>query len=287
MSADVLRYAAFTETAGGGNPAGLVLDACGLADEEMLAIAAEVGYSETAFLCARPVGDETRTYDVKYFSPMARVAFCGHATVAAAVALARRDGPGNVVFDIGTGEVPVATVAAPDGAVAATITSVIPFVDDISSDEVEAAAALLGWSVDDLDPALPPRVAYAGARHLILAASARERLARLDYDFEGLKRFMLDRDLTTVDLVWRQDRLTFYARNPFPVGGAVEDPATGAAAAAFGAYLREIRAVELPARVRIFQGQDMGRPSELVIDIGADRSEIQVTGHAIPIEVDA
>lgn len=61
---------------------------------------------------------------------------------------------------------------------------------------------------------------------------------------------MLDRDLTTLDLVWRQDPVTFHSRNPFPVGGVVEDPATGAAAAAFGAYLREINAIE-PPRVTI------------------------------------
>ena len=48
---------------------------------------------------------------------------------------------------------------------------------------------------------------------------------------------MLAHDLTTVDLVQREDETTFHARNPFPVGGVVEDPATGAAAAAFGAYL--------------------------------------------------
>ena len=51
---------------------------------------------------------------------------------------------------------------------------------------------------------------------------------------------MLEHDLTTVDLVHRTDAHTFSARNPFPVGGVVEDPATGAAAAAFGAYLREL-----------------------------------------------
>lgn len=49
----VLRYAAFTRTPDGGNPAGVVLDAGDLTAERMLAIAAEVGYSETAFLWPR------------------------------------------------------------------------------------------------------------------------------------------------------------------------------------------------------------------------------------------
>jgi PhzF family phenazine biosynthesis protein len=85
---EVLRYAAFTVDGRGGNPAGVVLDAGGLDGTDMQAIAAEVGYSETAFLVARP--DERNVYDVRYFSPRREVPFCGHATVASAVAIAEK-----------------------------------------------------------------------------------------------------------------------------------------------------------------------------------------------------
>jgi PhzF family phenazine biosynthesis protein len=136
---------------------------------------------------------------------------------------------------------------------------------------------------DDLDPALPAKIAYAGARHLILAARSRQRLAELEYDFQGLTAFMLDRDLTTVALVWRERDDMYHSRNPFPVGGVVEDPATGAAAAAFGAYLRELGIVALPASISIHQGDDMGRPSRLTVDIPADRLEISVSGRAVRI----
>jgi PhzF family phenazine biosynthesis protein len=139
----------------------------------------------------------------------------------------------------------------------------------------------LHWSEDDLDPALPPKVGFAGARHLILAAATRERLADLDYDFDALKQTMLAHDITTVDLVYRENETTFQARNPFPVGGVVEDPATGAAAAAFGAYLREQKLITPPATVTIHQGVDMGRPSLLTIEIAADRPEIRVSGRAV------
>jgi PhzF family phenazine biosynthesis protein len=279
--AAVLRYSAFSSSPEGGNPAGIVLDARGLSDPEMLGIAARVGYSETAFLTAR--GDGERTYDVKFFSPEAEVPFCGHATVAAAVALAKQDGPGDLTFHISAGEVPIATRIDDEGRVTATLTSVTPDVFDVAERDLDCTLELLGWSHEDLHPSLPPRIAYAGARHLILAAVTRERLARLDYDFDGLKSLMLRLDLTTVDLVWREDEYQFHARNPFPVGGVVEDPATGAAAAAFGAYLRTIDAVTPPARVRVLQGEDMGRPSELLIDIDADSPEIRVTGTAVMI----
>jgi PhzF family phenazine biosynthesis protein len=277
---EVLRYSAFTDTAAGGNPAGVVLDARDMSPARMLALAAEIGYSETAFLTPRA---GRREYDVRYFSAEAEVPFCGHATIATAVALAEREGIGDSVFHIAAGPVPVSTSRDGAGAITASLTSVAPEVFVVEATDVDSALRLLGWSPGDLDPALPPRIAYAGVRHLILAAISRERLAELDYDYDGLKTLMLRLDLTTVDLVWRESEGTFHARNPFPVGGVVEDPATGAAAAALGAYLRELRLVDPPATATVLQGEDMGRPSRLTVRIPADRPEISVSGQAVPI----
>jgi PhzF family phenazine biosynthesis protein len=276
----VLRLAAFTDRPEGGNPAGVVLDAAALTDADMQAIAADVGYSETAFVTG---SRGARELDVRYFSPLAEVPFCGHATIATGVALADRDGPGEFVLHTPAGEVVVET-ARDRGTATATLTSVAPHVEIATEADADAALALLGWTRADLDPALPARIAYAGARHLVLAADSRARLADLDYDFNALKAYMLERDLTTVDLVWREDATTFHARNPFPVGGVVEDPATGAAAAAFGAYLRDVGAVTPPARVAIHQGDDMGRPSLLLVDIDPAPAGIRVSGGAVAID---
>jgi PhzF family phenazine biosynthesis protein len=272
---DVLRYAAFSDRPTGGNPAGVVLDASGLSDERMLAIAAEVGYSETAFVTG---GD-----GIRYFSPLAEVPFCGHATVATAVALAERDGPGEVVFQTRNGPVPVTSRRDERGRLTATLTSVPPRVEEVAPADVEEALAALGWQRDQLDPALPPRVGFAGVHHLIFATDTRERLAALDYDFDRLGALMAARDWTTVQIVWREDEARFHSRNPFPPGGVVEDPATGAAAAAFGAYLRELGLIAPPATITILQGEDMGRPGRLLVDLHADRPEIDVTGAAVPI----
>jgi PhzF family phenazine biosynthesis protein len=277
---EILRLAAFTDTPRGGNPAGVVLDATALDDAAMQAIAADVGYSETAFLTS---AGADRTYDVRYFSPAAEVPFCGHATIATAVALAQRDGAGDLVFTTKAGPVAVRTQADGEG-VTATLTSVAPHVaPPLTDDELAPALAALRWSAADLDPDLPPRIAYAGARHLILPARTRERLADLDYDFDALNSYMAERDLVTVDLVFRDGATTFHARNPFPVGGVVEDPATGAAAAAFGAYLRALDLVTPPVRVTIHQGDDMGRPSLLLVDVDAGDGGIHVSGQAVRI----
>jgi PhzF family phenazine biosynthesis protein len=179
--------------------------------------------------------------------------------------------------------VPVRTERTADGTWTATLTSVPPRTVALDDGDRRDLLALLRLSADDLDPALPPRVAYAGAWHPVLALASRERLAVLDYDTAGLGRLMAERDWTTVALVWRQDATTFSARNPFPPGGVVEDPATGAAAAALGGYLREGGHVEAPARLTVLQGADMGRPSTLSVHVPAGTGGIEVSGTAVVI----
>lgn len=277
---EVLRYTAFSGDPDGGNPAGVVLDASGLDDGAMLAVAAGLGYSETAFLTARP---EERAYGVRYFSPKAEVPFCGHATVAAAVALAERTGPGELVFSTPAGTVPVEVAEAADGTVRATLTSVEPHVEEVADADLTEALAALGWPAADLDPAFPPRIAFAGARHLVLAAATRARLADLSYDFARLEALMHRLDLTTVQLVWRESATVFHVRDPFPVGGVVEDPATGAAAAAFGAYARELALVPEDAVLTLHQGEDLGRPGELTVTLRAGDRRVRVSGAAARI----
>lgn len=275
----VLRYTAFSADPEGGNPAGVVLDASGLDAAAMLAVAADLGYSESAFLTGRTeaAAPGARGYVIRYFSPKAEVAFCGHATVATALALAERDGPGDLEFATAAGPVPV-TVVREGAELRATLTSVEPHVTDVAPDDLTEALAALDWPATDLDPALPPRIAYAGNRHLVLAAATRERLAALDYDFARLEALMHRLDLTTLQLVWRASDTVFHVRDPFPVGGVVEDPATGAAAAAFGAYLRTLSLVPDAAGLTLHQGEDMGRPGTLTVALRADDARVRVSG---------
>jgi PhzF family phenazine biosynthesis protein len=276
----VLRYTAFSGDPEGGNPAGVVLDASGLGDADMLSIAADLGYSESAFLSAPPAGlggEPGRAFTIRYFSPKAEVPFCGHATVATAIALGERIGTGDLVFATRAGTVPV-TVSEEGGALRATLTTVEPHIEDIADGDLAEALAALHWQAADLDPALPPRIAFAGARHLVLAGATRERLADLAYDFERLEAVMRRLDLTTVQLVWRESGSVFHVRDPFPVGGVVEDPATGAAAGAFGAYARELGLVPEAAVLTLHQGEDMGRPGVLTVELRAGDTRVRVSG---------
>ncbi|MHB9758029.1 PhzF family phenazine biosynthesis protein [Streptomyces sp. BYX5S] len=282
LTSEVLHYTAFSTSPNGGNGAGVVLDASRLSDAGMVALAAELGYSESAFVTAGPDPEDARSFTLRFFSPRAEVDFCGHATVATAVALGERLGAGDFGFHTAAGHVPV-TVREDDGVLKATLTSVEPHVLDADPADVAEALDALGWRPGDLDSALPARIAFAGVRHLVLAAATRERLADLDYDFDRLAALMRRLDLTTVQLVWRQTPTVFHVRDPFPVGGVVEDAATGAAAAAFGAYARDQALVPANAALTLHQGHDMGRPSLLEVDLRAGDPRVRVTGAAVGI----
>lgn len=259
------HLAAFTEGDTGGNPAGVWIG-----DElpdaaTMQQIAADVGASETAFVA--PAAGPRRT--VRYFSPETEVTFCGHATIASGVTLGLNNGPGTYSFDTPAGEVAV-TAEHRDGAMEASLRSVATRHEAIPDGLLAEALDQLGWSCDDLDPSLPPVKAWAGAWHYVIAVTNRQTLTNLDYDFEGLKALMQREGLTTLQLVWREVEHLFHSRNPFPVGGVAEDPATGAAAAALGGYLRDAGLMAAPFEFEILQGESIGMPSRIFVNVPVD-----------------
>jgi len=279
VTGEILRLAAFAEDGRGGNPAGVWLGARLPSSDEMQRIAAEVGYSETAF--SQRVEDDV--WVTRYYSPRDEVSFCGHATIATGVALGGRHGPGTYRLETGVGPVAVEVSVSSDGATQATLTSVEPTTRSVADDLLDRMLGTFGWTREVLDPAIPTGLAYAGAWHLVLPLANRTVLAAMDYDFERLRDLMAAHELTTIQVVHRQDDAVFHARNPFPVGGVVEDPATGAAAAAFGAHLRAQHLITPPASITIRQGEDMGRPSIIRVHVPA-AGGIRVTGVAVAIE---
>ena len=288
VTPDILRYAAFTADPDGGNPAGVVLDATHLDDEQMQRIAAEVDFSETAFV----TGERDGARIVRYFSPISEVPFCGHATIAAAVALAEREGSGEKRFATRVGEIRITTVTDADGAFTASFTSVEPAVADFPPGVLDQLLTALGLTTAQLDDR-PPKVAFAGNWHPVLAITDAEDFDGFTFDPAVIRRMMDDNGWSgTVTVVRALDsgsdsddsgrgRLgLFETRNLFPVGRITEDPATGSAGASLGGYLRELALVEPPARVLIRQGRHVDRPSELTVDVPASGG-VTVSGRAV------
>lgn len=268
------RIAAFSDGEVGGSPAGVaILDT--LPDVvTMQRTAAAIGYSETAF--AAPHEADWR---VRYFAPEMEVPFCGHATIALGAALAMRQGNG--VFPLALNDARITVEGYRTGSIiGAALRS--PPTRSAPADPglVANALALFGYPADALDARLPPAIIEAGARHLFLALDRRATLAAMKYDQAAGAELMRRAGVVTITLAFAETAQRFHVRNPFAAGGVYEDPATGAAAAALGGYLRDLGWPHGGA-VEIIQGEDMGMRSRLLVEITATPNDgVRVSGTA-------
>lgn len=274
----VLKLAAFSHNGHGGNPAGVAFYDVMPSDEEMLRVAKEVGYSETAFLVKQ--GDDWR---VRYFAPELEVPFCGHATIALGAALGERFGEGEYKLILNNSAITVRAQQAESGMLA-TLQSPRTFSADAPAEIVDKVLAGFCLTRSDLNPSFPVRFASAGAKHLILVLKDRKTLSDMRYDFDPVRAIMMEQGLITISLLWHESDEVFHSRNAFASGGVYEDPATGAAAAALAGYLRDI-GWKGKSTFTILQGEDMGAPSRLLVKYGPEiGSSISVSGETRPIE---
>lgn len=269
---DVVRVSAFATDNAGGNPAGVML--CDILPKkvEMQAIAKQVGYSETVF--AAPEDDAWR---VRYFSPEIEVDFCGHATIALGAALAREHGSGNFTLKLNKTTITVEGNDR-DGEWSAAFQSPTTHSRSIAPVLLKETLSLFGLTFDDLDPRIPPAIANAGGDHIVLALKGHQALKNMHYDPKRGKALCIREGLVTFNLVYAESTQIFHSRNPFPVGGVFEDPATGSAAAALAGYLRDLNWPHQGV-LTVYQGAEMQMPSRLDIELTNERgASVKVTG---------
>jgi len=276
---NLLRIAAFSDADRGGNPAGVLIADNHPGEDEMRRIAAEVGYSETAF--AMPQGDAWR---VRFFSPESEVPFCGHATIALGAALALAHGNGVYRLHLNSADITV-TGECNGGQISAALQSPPTHSEPMSTELLAEVLELFGYSDDDLDSRIPPARVHGGADHLALCLNSRASLAAMQYELNAGRKLMNRENLVTILFAYAETPRRFHTRNPFASGGVYEDPATGAATAAFAGYLRDL---DWPHQgsIEVIQGEDMGMPSRLRADIPPEPgSSIRVAGTARIMEV--
>jgi len=270
----LLRIAAFSDADRGGNPAGVMIADTHPAEDEMRRIAAEVGYSETAF--AMPQGDAWR---VRYFSPESEVPFCGHATIALGAALAQAHGNGVYRLQLNSADITVSGEYNGEQ-ISAALQSPPTRSEPMTAQLLAEVLELFGYTHQDLDSGIPPARVHGGADHLALCLNSRAALAAMQYELNAGRELMNRENLITILFAYAETPRRFHTRNPFASGGVYEDPATGAATAAFAGYLRDL---DWPheGSIDIVQGEDMGMPSRLRADIPAEPgSSIRVAGTA-------
>jgi len=257
----------FTDTAFAGNRLAVVLDADPLEPEQMQALAAELGLSETVFVLDG-IGR------LRIFTPTAELPLAGHPVVGTTAELGRLGllEDGDHVFRTGVGETPVdlhggvATMTQPDLRV---------------HRELDAAlcASLLGVEPADVTgrPAVCETAVPLGCAQLV----HREALARARPDLDGIAT--LDEDAIGL-AAWCESDGELLVRFFAPQVGIPEDPATGAAAGALGA--RRVEQGASPGPVTIRQGEHVGRPSTIQVEIGGRAGApegVRVGGTAVPV----
>jgi len=261
-----------------GNAAGVVPEADGLTADQMRAIARELAVSETAFL----LPSETADRRLRYFSPEQEVDLCGHATVAAHAHLreagAIDEGEHTIETNVGILDVEVES----DGSI--WMTQEMPRVERVEVD-YERLGNALGIdpaALRDVGADAPVAVASTGLPFLIVPVNFLQNLGSADPN-DGAVEAIADEHGVAGIYAFTFDALgadsTLHARAFAPSVGIAEDPATGTASGACGAYLREVGAFEdFPEEMVFEQGHFVDRPSEVRVRVAGD---VRVGGRAV------
>ncbi|PSQ34117.1 PhzF family phenazine biosynthesis protein [Halobacteriales archaeon SW_12_69_24] len=270
---------AFTSEPLAGNAAGVVPDARDLTDGQMQAIARELHASETAFLADSDAADRR----IRYFTPAREVDLCGHATVASHAWLAEAgeidEGTHSLETNVGTIEVTV-----DDGTV--WMTQDVATVEPVDAD-AERVADALGADVAtlrDVGADLPMATASTGLGFLVVPVNFLEAISGLSPDMAAVEALTDEFEVTGV-YAFSFDTLdaesTLHGRMFAPGAGVDEDPVTGTASGAVGAYLRGIEAFdgELPEEMTFEQGHFVDRPGHVRVRARSD--PVEVGGRAV------
>jgi len=269
---------AFTAEPFAGNAAGVVPDADGLDETQMGAIADELGASETAFVRASEAADRR----IRYFTPTREVDLCGHATIASHAHL-YADG----VIDAGEHSletnVGVLTVRVTDDGVvwmrqdAPEVSAV-----GVDYDRLGEALGVDPAAMRDVGADLPVARASTGLPFLTVPVNFLEHVGGADPDLAAVEALSEEFDVAgiyafTFDAV--DGESTLHGRMWAPAAGVSEDPVTGTASGACGAYLEWAGAFDdVPEEMRFEQGHFLDRDGRVRVRVDGD--DVQVGGDA-------
>ncbi len=276
----------FTDHVFGGNPLAVLLDARGIDDRAMQAIAREFNYSETTFVL--PPSDPGCTARVRIFTPGGELPFAGHPTVGTAFILASlgriASGVTDIVFEEAIGPVPVRIDRDGAGRVSCCTLTAAQQPEFLAAiDDLGAMAAMLG--LDAAAVSSTPEVWSCGVPFLVVPLAHVAALAKARLDLECWRNMLAGAVTQKVYLIARAGDASWRVRMFAPGLGVAEDPATGSAAASLAGWLaRHVTTRDGSHRWQILQGQEIGRPSEITLEyeqLGAVARTVRVGGSAV------
>lgn len=260
---------AFTSTIGGGNPAGVVLDAKALSEKEMREIAREVGFSETAFV----LPSEKANFNLRFFTPTEEVDLCGHATIAAFKLLYLQG-------DLKSGEVTqetkagILTIRIAEGMV--WMQQAIPkFIGRVPKEEI---AQSLNLDLSDLSEVLPAEIVSTGLADILVPVNSLDILKDFKPNLDQVKAISEKYQVTGYHVFTTETLYgnTCACRNLAPRYGIDEEAATGTSSGALSSYLYKHRLIheENYHKLCFEQGYFMQRPSLIYTSLYVKQGEI-------------
>lgn len=289
----IYQIDSFTTEKFKGNPAGVVINADGLSDENMQAIAKELNNSETAFIFSSTNNPDI-DYTIRYFTPSIEVPSCGHATIAALYAKALEDNLNSCILRISTkiGILPV-EVEKTDHDYQITMTqgafTLSPAFGDMITEQILSA---LGLNFSDLEENCPVQIASTGHSKVMIGIKSRKKLNQLHPDMISLMKlsneigcngyfvFTFDSD---------DENILTYGRMFAPAIGIAEDPVTGNANGPLGGYLVQNKLVNYENDYFEFngrQGEQINRPGMVNVKVTVNNGlpeQVKIKGNAVPI----
>ncbi|MGP7817708.1 PhzF family phenazine biosynthesis isomerase [Niallia sp. 01092] len=290
-SVKVYHYDAFSQMPNKGNPAGVVLDADHLTDEEMQKIAHLIGFNETSFLVASEVAD----IRIRYFTPGHEMDLCGHGTMAAIGALVLQDKlrQKKVTIETKAGIFTVEINFLANGEYEITMKQAAPKFHEYKGSR-QALALSISILEEEIDKNLPIVYGSTGIWTLLIPIKKLDtfqKMKPINQDFPTILTEKPHASLHPFCLETYHAEANMHGRHfSSPYSGTVEDPVTGTASGVMGAYyatyINKLLKQDEKMKLIVEQGQEMNKDGKVLVEVcNQDKGfEVQITGSAVYVK---
>lgn len=281
MERKLLIYDSFTTEVFKGNPAGVLLGADGLKNEEMQNIARELGYPETVFLFL----NDPEKIKVKFFTPKEEIDLCGHATIAYETALVEcgiikvEEGENQVNIETNLGTLPIVIKIRNKKIDNIMMYQASPKIDRNFTVNKSELAKALNISPNDFADDIEIVKAYTGVWDLMIPLKRKETLNEIVGDMEKIKQISSELNIISLHPFYIEkieNKTNLYARNFAPIVDIDEEAATGTSNGALIYYLHTIGKIKSEENIVVTQGEKLGRKSKIMVKIQIKKEKIDV-----------
>ncbi|KMN44778.1 PhzF family phenazine biosynthesis isomerase [Bacillus sp. LK2] len=289
---NIFHYDAFTNKPNMGNPAGIVLEADGLTEEEMQRIAEKVGFNETSFV----LSSEEADIKIRYFTPGHEMDLCGHGTVGTIYALHERgllEEKTNLTIETRAGILPIHIGVNGNGETIIKMRQATPQFQNFTGSKEELAHCI-GLKVHDLDARLPIIYGSTGNWTLIVPIKnldSCERMKPNNDEFPSVLKEIPNVSIHPLCIETYDAEAKMHGRHfSSPYSGTIEDPVTGTASGVMGAYYATYLEKDFDHELELIveQGQEINKDGRVTVyvtkDVENEKLQIDIAGTAVYVK---